>query len=141
MINLANDTYIPNPSMPKQILIINTGGTISCANSSKGYIPKKGIVESTLKSMPEFQHPEMPKYEIYEFPQLIDSSNITLKDWNALANIIEEHYEVMDGFVILHGTDTMAYTASALSFMLENLDKPVIITGAQIPLTEVRSDG
>lgn len=77
----------------------------------------------------------------YEFPEPIDSSDMSPAHWGEIANVIGENYEAYDGFVVLHGTDTMAYTASALSFMLENLDKPVIITGSQLPIGEVRTDG
>ncbi|XP_046687138.1 L-asparaginase isoform X2 [Homalodisca vitripennis] len=80
-------------------------------------------------------------YSITEYDPLLDSSNMTMMDWSSIANDIQQAYEFYDGFVILHGTDTMSYTASALSFLLENLDKTVIITGAQISLFEVRSDG
>ena len=74
------------------------------------------------------------------FP-LLDSSNIAVGDWNKIGRVIDQHYDEFDGFVVLHGTDTMAYTASALSFMLENLNKPVVFTGSQIPLCMLRSDG
>jgi lysophospholipase len=79
-------------------------------------------------------------YCITEYDPLMDSCNMNMDDWAKLARDIEKHYEQFDGFVILHGTDTMCYTASALSFMLENLGKPVILTGAQVPLSELRSD-
>jgi L-asparaginase len=72
---------------------------------------------------------------------LLDSSNMSVDEWNEIGRVIYEKYEDYSGFVILHGTDTMSYTASALSFMLEGLDKPVILTGSQIPLSELRSDG
>ena len=80
-------------------------------------------------------------YSIYEYDPLLDSSNMTMDDWIQIAKDVEDAYEMFDGFVILHGTDTLAYTASALSFMLENLGKPVIVTGSQIPSFETRSDG
>ncbi len=127
--------------MKKNILIINTGGTISSVKSNNGYTPKEGFVINILKESNALLHDEMPNYQLLEFSPLLDSSNIKLEDWNQIANIIKQHYIDMDGFVILHGTDTMAYTASALSFVLENLNKPVIITGAQIPLSELRTDG
>lgn len=79
--------------------------------------------------------------DFYSFNPLIDSSDMTPDFWIKLANIIEEKYESYDGFVVLHGTDTMAYTASMLSFMLENLNKPVILTGSQLPLGMLRTDG
>ncbi|KAI9179283.1 hypothetical protein H9P43_005946 [Blastocladiella emersonii ATCC 22665] len=79
-------------------------------------------------------------YSVLEYDPLLDSSNMTMKDWVKIASDIELNYEHYDAFIILHGTDTMAYTASALSFMLENLGKTVIITGSQVPLAEVRND-
>ncbi|KAI9219689.1 asparaginase-domain-containing protein [Blastocladiella britannica] len=79
-------------------------------------------------------------YSVYEYDPLLDSSNMTMKDWVKVASDIELNYEHYDAFIVLHGTDTMAYTASALSFMLENLGKTVIITGSQVPLSEVRND-
>lgn len=80
------------------------------------------------------------KLTVISFPEPIDSSNISTKDWQDLAYIIEENYHQYDAFIILHGTDTMAYTASMLSYMLEGLNKPVILTGAQMPIGSVRSD-
>ncbi|MDN6633843.1 MAG: asparaginase, partial [Enterobacterales bacterium] len=88
-----------------------------------------------------FHRPEMPDFTLHAYEPLIDSSDMTPEDWQHIANDIEANYDKYDGFVILHGTDTMAFTASALSFMLENLAKPVIVTGSQIPLAELRSDG
>ena len=83
----------------------------------------------------------MPEWEFYELSPLLDSSNMTVREWNCIAELIAQKYDDYDGFVVLHGTDTMAYTASALSFMLDGLDKPVVLTGSQIPLCEIRSDG
>ncbi len=128
--------------MPKKhIYIAYTGGTIGMQKSEQGYIPVAGFMEKQLQSMPEFHRPEMPEYTINEYEPLIDSSNMTPMDWQQIADDIRDNYDRYDGFVILHGTDTMAYTASALSFMLEHLGKPVIVTGSQIPLAELRSDG
>ncbi len=126
--------------MKKQILIINTGGTISAIKSKLGYEPALGYVESALAQIPALKHEEMPAYHIKEYQPLLDSSNMTVCDWNRIAKDIADEYHNFDGFVVFHGTDTMAYTASALSFMLENLAKPVIVTGSQIPLSEVRND-
>lgn len=81
------------------------------------------------------------KLDFYCFDPLLDSSSIGPEEWAMMVKIIEKNYEAYDGFVILHGSDTMAYTASALSFMLENLNKPVILTGSQLPLGELRTDG
>ncbi|CEG58934.1 asparaginase [Legionella fallonii] len=126
--------------MNKRILIINTGGTISSVKTTHGYEPASGYVESTLAQIPALKHPDMPEYIIKEYQPLLDSSNMTVNEWNRIANDIAHEYDKFDGFVIFHGTDTMAYTASALSFMLEHLSKPVIVTGSQIPLSEVRND-
>ena len=81
------------------------------------------------------------KFDFYTFHPLLDSSNMNPSFWTELATVIEKNYEQFDGFVVLHGSDTMAYTASALSFMLENLNKPVIFTGSQLPIGMVRTDG
>lgn len=80
-------------------------------------------------------------YTITEYDPLLDSSNMSITEWKRIAEDIKQSYEFFDGFLILHGTDTLSYTASALSFMLENLGKTVIITGSQIPIFETRTDG
>ncbi len=126
--------------MKKKILIIYTGGTIGMARSEKGYAPKSGFLTEILRNIPALYDESMPQWDLYEMDPLLDSSNMTVLEWNTIGKLIEENYDSYDGFVILHGTDTMAYTASALSFSLENLDKPVIITGSQIPLFQVRND-
>lgn len=126
--------------MQKKILIINTGGTISSMKTSRGYEPSSGYVSKALANIPAMTHMDMPAYTIKEYQPLLDSSNMTVNEWNRIAADITAAYDHYDGFVVLHGTDTMAYTASALSFMLENLSKPVILTGSQIPLSEVRND-
>ena len=126
----------------KHIYIAYTGGTIGMLKSDDhGYVPASGFMQHQLKQMPEFHRAEMPIFTIHEYEPLIDSSDMTPEDWQRIADDIRANYDKYDGFVILHGTDTMAYTASALSFMLENLGKPVIVTGSQIPLAELRSDG
>lgn len=126
--------------MKKNILIINTGGTISSIKTTQGYKPAQGYVTSALAKIPTLSHPDMPSYVIKEYQPLLDSSNMTINQWNRIATDIANEYNKFDGFVVFHGTDTMGYTASALSFMLENLSKPVILTGSQIPLSEVRND-
>lgn len=108
--------------------------------SPQGFAPVAGFLEAELKRFPEFQHEDLPDYVIREFHPILDSANMTPEHWGLIAADIEAHYDQFDGFVILHGTDTMSYTASALSFMLEDLDKPVILTGSQIPVGELRSD-
>lgn len=125
----------------KSIYVAYTGGTIGMQRSANGYIPVSGHLQQQLANMPEFHRPEMPDFTIHEYDPLIDSSDMTPADWQAIAEDIQQHYDEYDGFVILHGTDTMAFTASALSFIMENLAKPLIVTGSQIPLAELRSDG
>ncbi len=125
----------------KRILIVYTGGTIGMVRTPNGYAPKEGYFRAALDAIPALASEEMPRWELREMSPLLDSSNMTVNEWNEIARLIAENYERYDGFVVLHGTDTMAYTASALSFMLENLAKPVVLTGSQIPLCEVRSDG
>ncbi len=124
----------------KKVLILHTGGTIGMKLTENGYAPVHGYLTNKLTEIDDLHQATMPKYDIFEFSPLLDSSDISAEQWNAIAEKIVENYEFYDGFVILHGTDTMAYTASALSFMLEGLSKPVILTGSQIPLAEVRSD-
>lgn len=129
--------------MKKKIYVAYTGGTIGMKKSSegKGYVPVQGYFSQTVKALAEFNRPEMPEFDIIEYQPLLDSSDMTPSDWLRIASDIQKHYHDYDGFVVLHGTDTMAFTASALSFMFENLGKPVIVTGSQIPLSEIRSDG
>jgi len=124
----------------KIIYIAYTGGTIGMKPSKDGYIPVAGYLSQTIAKMPEFFHEQMPEFEIHEYEPLIDSANVSPDIWQKLAQDIQDRYLDFDGFIILHGTDTMAYTASALSFVLENLSKPVIVTGSQIPLSQLRSD-
>ena len=125
----------------KNILIIYTGGTIGMVPTENGYSPKEGYFMGALEKIGGLHHFSMPHWDFVEMSPLLDSSNISVEEWNKIAETIADNYDSYDGFVILHGTDTMAYTASALSFMLENLSKPVILTGSQIPLCELRSDG
>lgn len=124
----------------KKILIIYTGGTIGMLKTSQGYSPAPGLLEHYMAQMPEFKHPSMPAYDLIEYTQLLDSSDMSTADWNNIAEDIYKHYEHYDAFLILHGTDTLAYTSSALSFMLQDLNKPVILTGSQVPLMEIHTD-
>lgn len=126
--------------MKKRVCIINTGGTIGMVPTDKGYAPKPGFVKEALEEISDLRAEEMPLYDLVEYFPLLDSSNISLGEWVKIAKDISDHYDQYDGFVVLHGTDTMAYTASALSFMLDGLAKPVILTGSQIPLCEIRND-
>ena len=127
------------------MLIIYTGGTIGmkpAEDDVSGSVlrPASGYIERMLQTVPDFHHPDVPTYDVLEWDTPLDSSDFSPDNWVALADQIHRHYYEYDGFVILHGTDTMAYTASALSFMLENLGKAVIITGAMIPLAFPVSD-
>lgn len=123
-----------------RILIIYTGGTIGMVKSEGGYVPASGALQTLMDERPAFQAEDVPEYEIHEFDPLLDSSNMTPADWLRIAKVIRQRYEAFDGFLVVHGTDTMAFTASALSFMLDPLDKPIVLTGAQLPLDETRSD-
>ena len=125
----------------KKVLIIHTGGTIGMKKTENGYTPVAGYLSEELKTIPDLNREDFPLWDLYETSPLLDSSNVSVDEWNAIGKLIYENYDRYSGFVILHGTDTMAYTASALSFMLEGLDKPVVLTGSQIPLSELRSDG
>lgn len=125
----------------KKICIIYTGGTIGMIKTEKGYAPKSGTFEEELRKIEDLSSSELPLWDMIEMSPLLDSSDITVTQWNRIGRLIYDNYQSYDGFVVLHGTDTMAYTASALSFMLEGLSKPVVLTGSQIPMCEIRSDG
>ena len=126
--------------MKKRVYIIYTGGTIGMQPTPEGYAPAPGYLAEQIMSMPELKSDSMPEVDIQEYNPLLDSANMTPEDWHKIARDIGAHYHDYDGFIILHGTDTMAYTASALPFMLQALGKPVVLTGSQIPLCEVRND-
>jgi L-asparaginase len=124
----------------KNVLIIYTGGTIGMKPGPKGFAPVPGYLTELMHTMPELHHESMPQFDVYEYPTLLDSADMTPQSWVALAQQIAAYYDNYDGFVVLHGTDTMAYTAAALSFLLRDLGKTVIVTGSQIPITQIRSD-
>jgi L-asparaginase len=127
------------PEKPKgRVLIVYTGGTFGMTYDNRGVlIPFDfGLI---LEHLPTLKNLAL-ELTVVSFEKPIDSSNIEPMHWKVLAEIISQQYSAHDGFVVLHGTDTMAYTASALSFMLNGLNKPVIFTGAQLPITEPRSD-
>ncbi|KAI4889196.1 hypothetical protein NFI96_012972 [Prochilodus magdalenae] len=156
------------PRTEARVLVLNTGGTIGMMYHDNVLSPEPNAIVKALRKLPTLhdeQYAEQTRlyenseqaenmlvlplskkkrrivYTILEYSPLLDSSNMTTDDWASIGKDIEKHYEKYDGFVILHGTDTMAYTASALSFMCENLGKPVILTGSQVPIYEMRSDG
>ncbi|ETO06855.1 L-asparaginase [Reticulomyxa filosa] len=152
----------------RNVLIIITGGTFIMAPTPQGLQVQPGFLKSKMRADADFQHESLPGYEITEWENPIDSSQMSPELWielgkkkkglvekwrtkkekkgkkrkktNVIALHIQSEYDNYKGFIILHGTDTMAYTASALSFLLENLSKPVVITGAQIPISEVFND-
>jgi len=151
-----------------KVLVLYTGGTIGMVrNSEDVLVPQANVMEDRLRMninmhdndysrirfgsitqqeklplvLPHVPGHKRVIYTIYEYQPLLDSSNMTMDDWIQIARDIKASYHMFDGFIVLHGTDTLAYTSSALSFMLENLGKPVIVTGSQIPAYETRSDG
>lgn len=126
-------------SRPK-ILIIYTGGTIGMIENPETMALEPFKFDHLLENVPKLKLLDID-IESAEFEHPIDSSSMNPAHWQEIARVVEENYSIYDGFVVLHGTDTMAYTASALSFMLEHLDKPVIITGSQLPIGDVRTDG
>ncbi|XP_077412003.1 60 kDa lysophospholipase isoform X2 [Vanacampus margaritifer] len=150
-----------------RVLVINTGGTIGMVLLDNVLAPKANAFVQILRKLP-ILHDEIYAqqtcmydyydsertlvlplsktkkriiYSIIEYSPLLDSANMTPDDWGRIGKDIEKNYESYDGFVILHGTDTMAYTASALSFMCEHLGKPIVLTGSQVPIYEMRNDG
>lgn len=126
--------------MSNKILILHTGGTIGMQTSDEGYIPVPGFENLIRERLAHSHHAALPEFEMLELSPLIDSANIDPEHWNIIAKTILDNYERFQGFVVLHGTDTMAYSASMLSFMLQGLDKPVVFTGSQIPLSQLRND-
>ncbi|UKZ94098.1 uncharacterized protein TrAFT101_008985 [Trichoderma asperellum] len=159
-----------NAGLPEsRVLIIGTGGTICMQEGPDGLAPSDGFLESAMAPRTVFNDNSEPsvklqarrngqliqldslrtpptayqrhiRYSVMEFNPLLDSSNISAADWAAMATAVQENYHLFDGFVILHGTDSLAYTASALSFMMANLGKPVILTGSQAPIFALQSD-
>ncbi|CAG5866400.1 unnamed protein product [Menidia menidia] len=150
-----------------RVLVLNTGGTIGMTLHDNVLAPKANALVESLRKLPilhdEVYAQQTGLYEYYghettlvlplskskkrivytilEYNPLLDSSNMTTEDWVKIGKDIEKNYESYDGFVVLHGTDTMAYTASALSFMCEHLGKPVVLTGSQVPIYELKNDG
>ncbi|KAF3479408.1 lysophospholipase [Arthroderma uncinatum] len=153
-----------------RVLIIMTGGTICMRPSPSGFIPARGFQQAALEPSPTFNDGSEPgefdvvvnasgervghrtlrtpmssynarvRYAVYEFEELLDSSSIDAKGWAQIARTISWNYTLFDAFVVLHGTDSLAYTCSALSFMLQNLGKPVILTGSQTPMLQLQND-
>lgn len=124
-----------------RVLLLHTGGTLGMRRDADGaYAPAPGALAAALARLPELDRAPLPELALLEFEPLLDSSDMRPEDWQRVADALVERLPQHAGAVVLHGTDTMAYTASALSFLLQGLDRPVILTGSQIPLAEVRSD-
>lgn len=145
-----DETALPPPPAPapltpaaldldRHILIVYTGGTIGMRPSPDGLIPQDDLPAVLAERLAPLAA-QLPAYSFTALPRTIDSAEASPADWGTIAHVIAAHHERYDGFVVLHGTDTMAYTASALSFLLRGLDRPVIVTGAQLPLEAEGSD-
>ncbi|KAJ5304177.1 uncharacterized protein N7443_003837 [Penicillium atrosanguineum] len=156
--------------LESRVLIIMTGGTICMQPSPAGFVPARGFQDKCMARVPCFNdgspsfhmdvvtnaagdvkgHPSLRtpitaygkqvRYTVFEFEELLDSSSIDAKGWTQIAQTIFQNYTLYDGFVVLHGTDSLAYSCSALSFMLQNLGKPVVLTGSQAPMLELQND-
>ena len=141
------------------VLIVFTGGTFAMVNTDGGYKTQKDLIRRLHQNRhfydkaytqenyiegtsvtPETWHKQRLRYHLHEYENLIDSSELNSRHYVQVANTIEENYDKYDSFIIIYGTDTMGYMASQLSFMFENLNKTVVITGSQIPLSEWRND-
>ena len=123
-----------------RVLLIYTGGTIGMGRNPKTDALEPLDFNHLIENLPEFKS-ITTQIDVYQFTPAIDSSDMNPRLWAQIVRIISDQYEQYDGFVVLHGTDTMAFTASALSYMLENLTKPVILTGSQLPISQLRTDG
>lgn len=138
--NKTKADYSPFSTRTNKVLLIYTGGTIGMGQNPVTKALEPLDFNHLVENLPEFRYISTG-IDTYHFNPPVDSSDMTPLMWAQLVHIIHDNYERYDGFVILHGTDTMAYTASALSFMLENLTKPVILTGSQLPIGQLRTDG
>jgi L-asparaginase len=136
--NLKRVDLQSNGAARARLLIIYTGGTFGMTHDKDGTLVPFDFAY-ILEHLPTIKNLGLA-FSVFSFETPIDSSNVQPGHWQVIAQTIFDEYALHDGFVILHGTDTMAYTASALSFMLENLSKPVVLTGAQLPISEPRSD-
>jgi L-asparaginase len=132
--------------MTPRVLILYTGGTIGMEPSVDGYRPMEAFSDVLRNALASKKGQvadagRVPEFDVVELAHPIDSANLEPALWTLMAQTLQTHWAQYTGFVVLHGTDTLAWTASALSFMLRGTDKPVILTGAQIPLVQARSDG
>ncbi|KAF2448897.1 asparaginase-domain-containing protein [Karstenula rhodostoma CBS 690.94] len=165
-----DDPYPELQQPESRVLIVITGGTICMRKSADGLVPARGFLKNGLAPRPVFNDGSYPepleivtddkgtrravqslrtptsayerrvRYSVLEFDTLLDSSSIDAEGWDQIAKTIYRNYQLFDGFVILHGTDSLAYTSSALSFMMHNLGKPVILTGSQAPMMQLQTD-
>lgn len=127
-------------TLRQRILLIYTGGTIGMVQDHEtGHLKPFGF-DSLLEGIPELRQFDVD-IDTAQLSQIMDSSDMHQGVWVELVELIEEKYALYDGFVVLHGTDTLAFTASALSFMIQGLDKPIILTGSQLPIGTIRTDG
>ncbi|MGP1479476.1 MAG: asparaginase [Capnocytophaga sp.] len=122
-----------------KVLLIYTGGTIGMIKDYETGVLRAFEFDNLYKRIPELSHLDC-QISVHSFEKVIDSSDMNPQHWIAIAEVIEKEYDHFDGFVVLHGSDTMSYSASAMSFMLEGLSKPVIFTGSQLPIGDLRTD-
>jgi L-asparaginase len=127
--------------MTDSVLVLHTGGTIGMVETEEGHAPVRGALVRHLEWLVESSGGELPPIAFIELDPPIDSANATPETWCTIARTLYERRDDHVGFVVLHGTDTMAYTSSALSFLLPSFTRPVIVTGSQIPVARTRSDG
>ncbi len=127
--------------MRDSVFVLHTGGTIGMVDSAEGASPVAGALAPYLDWIVDNSAGDLPSIEFLELDPPIDSANATPEDWCEIAQVLHERRADHSGFVVLHGTDTMAYTSSALSFLLPSFGKPVVVTGSQIPISRTRSDG
>jgi len=124
-----------------RVYVLYAGGTIGMRPTTDGYVPGEGTLRALVATLETESGDELPRVELEELDQPIDSSNATPLTWSLIARMLYARRDDFDGFVVLHGTDTMAYTAAALSFLLPGFEKPIVVTGSQVPVSVARSDG
>ena len=126
--------------MTRRILVLHAGGTIGMERSPTGYQPMADFPAVLRKALQHQPVGSLPAFDVIALPEPIDSANLQPSHWRDIALVLQSYWAQYDGFVVLHGTDTLAWTASALSFILGGTDKPVVLTGSQIPWVESRTD-
>ena len=125
--------------MKPKILLIYTGGTIGMMKDPETKALRAFDFSKLLVHIPEIKQLDC-EIDTFSFDDPIDSSDMNLEEWRKLGDVIHKNYDDYHGFVVLHGSDTMSYTGSTLSFMFENLTKPIILTGSQLPIGDLRTD-